>query len=318
MKKILVTATNYSLLCKSAKKLLEDNACEIIENTKGRPYTFDELKEVVAEVDGVVAGVDTWDENVFKIAPNLKGIARFGVGVDNIDLVKAKEYGIKVTNCAGANANAVAEHCLALILCGVRKIPQLIQSTKAGGWERECYHEFPAMTVGLVGFGGIARNVAGKLKPFGCRVIAYDTFPDAEAAQALGVTLTDPDTVLQESDVISIHVPSLPSTYHLIDEKAFEKMKRNVVLVNTARGPIIDEKALYKALEEKRIACAAIDVYEKEPASPENPLFTLDNFIGTPHVAAESYEVYHNVGMQTAQALLDIFHGADPKCWLNQ
>ena len=168
-RKVLVTATNYSAICKKGKRILEENGFEIVENTHGRPFTFEELKGLVGDISAVVAGVDTWDEAVFKLAPELKVISRFGVGVDNIDISKAKEFGIKVTNCKGINSNAVSEHTMALMLSSVRMIPRLSQTMKEGTWERAVYHEFNQLTVGLLGFGDIARKVAAKLQPFGAK-----------------------------------------------------------------------------------------------------------------------------------------------------
>ena len=164
--KVLVTATNYSLLCADAKRMLEEAGCEIIENQLGRPHTFEELAPLVADIDGVVAGVDTWDEAIFKLAPKLKGIARFGVGVDNIDLAKAREYGIKVANVPGGNANAVAELTIGLILSMLRNIPTLERSARRGYWDRTVGTELAERTVGLLGLGNIAQMVAKKLQGF--------------------------------------------------------------------------------------------------------------------------------------------------------
>lgn len=311
-KKVLVTATNYSKICKAGKKMLLEHGFEIIENPHGRPMTFTELKEVVGDVSAVVAGVDTWNEDVFALAPHLRVIARFGVGVDNIDIVKAKECGITVTNCLGANSNSVSEHAMALLLSSVRMIPRLMETTRRGQWERAVYHEFTEMTIGLLGFGAIARMLAEKLKPFGAKLIAYDLYPNQEEAERLGVALVSEEELLKTSDVISIHIPSVPSTYHKINAEAIAKMKTGVHIINTARGPIIDEKALYDGLLSGKIGGAAIDVYEQEPVEPENPLFSLPNFIGTPHTAAESYENYDRCGKITAQAIIDVFDGKEP------
>ena len=312
-KKVLVTATNYSKICQRGKAMLEEKGFEILENPHGRPMTFEELKEVVGDVYGVVAGVDTWNEEVFALAPNLKVISRFGVGVDNIDVERAKERGITVTNCRGANSNSVSEHAMALLLSSVRMIPRLMNSTREGQWERAVYHEFAELTIGLLGFGAIARMLAEKLLPFGARLIAYDLYPNEEEAKRLGVTMVSEKELFGQSDVISIHVPSLPSTHHMINAETIRRMKDGVHIINTARGPIIDEKALYEGLKSGKIKGAAIDVYEQEPVDPTNPLFTLPNFIGTPHTAAESYENYDRCGRITAQAIIDVSEGRKPE-----
>lgn len=318
MKKVLVTATNFSKLCSESKRILLENDCQIIENTKGRPYTYDELKEVVSDIDGVIAGVDTWNEDVFKLAPKLKGIARFGVGVDNIDVNAAKEFGIKVTNCAGINSNSVSEQVVALVLAMIRQIPRLDKTTRIGMWERTICHELNKMTVGFIGFGGIARLVAEKIKPFGAEMIAYDKFPAIQEAEKLNVKMYDLEYVLKNSDIVTIHVPCIPETIHMINDRTIGMMKEGAYLVNSARGAIIDQNALYRALISNKLSMAAIDVYENEPVAKDNPLLSLDNIICTPHAAAESYEVYHNSGIETARALLDIFDGKEPRNYINK
>lgn len=312
LKKVLVTATNYSLLCAEAKRLLEEGGCEIIENKVGRPHTFEELVPLVADIDGVVAGVDTWDEAVFKLAPKLKAIARFGVGVDNIDLAKAKEYGVKVTNVPGGNANAVAELTIGLLLSLIRNVPTLHQSARRGYWDRHVGEELAGKTVGLLGFGNIAQMVAKKLRGFDVSIIAYDKYPNTAKAEELGVELVTSDEVLSRGDIVSMHLPSLKETRHMMNDAAFAKMKRGAYFLNTARGALVDEQALYRALESRTIAGAAIDVYEAEPVSADNPLIKLDNIITTPHTAAETVETYQRVGLVTAQALLDVFAGKEP------
>ncbi|MEV5030251.1 phosphoglycerate dehydrogenase [Paenibacillus sp. LPE1-1-1.1] len=310
--KVLVTATNYSVLCTEAKHLLEAAGCEIVENRVGRPHTYDELVPLVADIDGVVAGVDTWNEEVFKLAPKLKGIARFGVGVDNIDLAQAEERGIQVTNVPGGNANAVAELAVGLILSQLRNIPALEQSAKRGYWDRRVGEELAGKTIGLLGFGHIAQMVARKLQGFDVSLIAFDKYPNEVKAAELGVSLVSSEEVLRGSDIVSMHLPSLKETYHMMSDAQFGMMKRTAYFVNTARGALVDERALYAALKEGRIAGAAIDVFESEPVSADNPLFTLDNLLATPHTAAETAETYHRVGLVTAQALLDVFAGIEP------
>ncbi|WP_123042060.1 phosphoglycerate dehydrogenase [Cohnella candidum] len=311
-KKVLVTATNYSVLCAEAKRLLEEAGCEIVENKLGRPHTFEELAPLVGDIDGVVAGVDTWNEEVFKIAPKLKAIARFGVGVDNIDLEKAKEYGVQVSNVPAGNANAVAELTIGLLLSLMRNIPALQESAKRAFWDRRVGIEMEGRTVGLLGFGNIAQMVAKKLQGFDVNLIAYDKYPNLAKAEALGVKMVSSDEVLEQSDFVSMHLPSFKETYHMMSDDQFGKMKPTAYFVNTARGALVDEKALYRALVANRIAGAAIDVYEQEPVQADNPLLQLDNLLATPHTAAETVETYHRVGLATAQALLDVFAGKEP------
>lgn len=317
-KKVLVTATNYSKLCASAKALLENNGFEIIENTYGRPMTFDELKDRVGDICGLVAGVDTWNEDVFKLAPNLKVIGRFGIGVDNIDLEAAKRHGIKVMNARAINSDSVAECTVGFILAVLRNIVHLDKSTREGKWERYVGNTIRGKKIGLVGFGAIAQYTAKLLSAFETDIYAYDLYPNHEAAKKLGVTLTDLDTIIKQSDIITLHVPGTPETTHLFSDREFEMMKSTAIIVNVARGSVIDQKALYKALKEKKIAGAGLDVFESEPTTKDNPLFELDNVVVLPHSAAETYETYDAVGLATAQAIIDVMNGKDPINWLNK
>ncbi|WP_226553671.1 phosphoglycerate dehydrogenase [Celeribacter naphthalenivorans] len=311
--RVLVTATNFSELCKEAKALLLENGCDVIENDFGRPMTFDELKDRVADVDAVVAGVDDWNEDVFKIAPNLKAIARFGVGVDNIDIETARKYGISVTNAAGGNSNAVAELTVGLIISAMRSVPQLHASTREGKWDRFVGDEIINRKIGILGFGNIAQSIAKKLQGFDVDVMAYDKFPNMAAAEKLGVTMVDADTVVAEADVLCMMLPSLKETHHFMNAETFAKMKDGAYFINTARGALVDEAALAEALTGGKLRAAAIDVYETEPTSVDNPLFSIPNILTTPHTAAETYETYHGVGLITAQAVLDVLAGKTPK-----
>ena len=297
--------------------MLEKKGFEVIENPFGRPFTFSELERVIHEISAVIAGVDTWNQDVFKMAPKLKVIARFGVGVDNIDLKKAKEYGIKVTNAKGRNANAVAEMTVGLILAAIRNIPYLNHSLRQGNWDRFVGIEMAGKRLGLLGFGAIGQLVAAKLRGFDLQVFAFDKCPQPEKAKHLGVNMAAMEDILRQSDIVSLHLPSTEETYHVLGKEQFAMMKDGAYLINTARGALVDEKALYEALISRKLAVAAIDVYEKEPARPTHPLLRLDNIIVTPHSAAETYETYASVSRATAQAIIDVFEGRCPENLLN-
>lgn len=311
--KVLVTATNYSKYCQAGKKILENAGCEIIENPHGRPYTFDELKEIVEDIDGVVVGVDDWNEDVFKLAPKLKGMARFGVGVDNIDLNAAKEHGIIVCNSPGINSSAVAEQAVALMLSLIRNIPEMNRAVRKGEWPRPMFHELKSRTIGFLGFGAIARNVAQRLVGFGPKMIAYDKYPNQEAADKLGVRLVSQEEVLKESDIISIHLPATDETKHLINKETIQQMKDGVYIVNTARGSIVNEADMAGALESGKAAGFGTDVFEHEPIDLSGPLFKYDNYIATPHVSAETFENCETTSVVTARALLAVFEGREPE-----
>ena len=310
--KVLVTATNYSRYCRPGKQILEEAGCEIIENPHGRPYTTEELKAIVGDVDGVIAGVDTWNEEIFQLAPRLKVLARFGVGVDNFDLEAAKKHGITVCNCPGINSSAVAEQAMALMLALLRRVPELNKSIRSGEWTRPMFHEMKSRTVGFLGFGAIARSTAEKLGGFHPSMLAYDKYPNVEAAEKLGVKIATLDRVLAESDILSIHLPAAEDTFHLIGEENIKKMKDGVLIVNTARGSIVDEKAVADAMKSGKIGGLATDVFESEPVDLQNPLFGFDNYIAGPHIAAETYENCEETSIMTAESVLKVFRGEAP------
>ena len=311
--KVLCTLPYYDQYCKSARQQFEANGFEVISNQLGRPMAFDNLKGIVGEIDGAVVGVDEWDEKLFKLAPNLKAIARFGVGIDNINLDDAKTRNITVTNCPGVNTASVAEHALMLILCTMRHLTVVNSNVRKGIWVRAMHHELKGMTVGLIGFGAIAKSLAERLKPFGVELIAYDKFPNIQAAESLGVKLLCFDDVMRYSDVISLHIPATSQTSHLINEKALSLAKDSVYIINTSRGTVVDENAIYKALKADKIAGFGTDVYESEPPNSDNPLFEFEQVVFTPHIAAESYESWATTGLITAQAIIDIFAGKEPE-----
>ena len=319
MGKVLITASHYETLCSEAKKLLENNGHEVILNKSDMPYySFEDLKDLVGDIDAAIIGMDNWSEEVFKIAPKLKAIARFGVGVDNIDLNAAKRYGIKVTNARGQNSNAVAELAVGYMFDMLRSVPQLNSDLKKGDWRRFVGHDIMGKTVGLIGFGDIARKVAKKISGFGVRIIACDVFPNMDMAKELGVEIVDEDTVLRESDIVSIHIPSTKETYHYMDQSRFAKMKESSYFINTARGALVDTDALCSAVESGHIAAAAVDVYEKEPLEKGARISSISNIITTPHTGAETYETYSAVSLTTAKAVIDVLDGREPENWINK
>lgn len=309
MKKVLAGLPNYSKYCAQAKAFLEANGCEVIENETGGPLSREQLAALVGEIDAAISGVEVWDAGIMDAAPRLKAIARFGVGVDNIDLEAAKARGIVCTNCPGINAPSVAEHTVMLMLNLLRECPQLCAQTREGQWRRLMVTELRGKRVGLLGFGAVAKQVAKMLRGFSCDVSAYDIYPDEAAAKQLGVTMRSREEILQDSDVISVHVPALPETHHFLNREALALCRDGVYIVNTSRGTNVDEEAVYGALKSGKLAGYASDVFEFEPVTEEYALFDFPNYICTPHTAAESYENYAETGMKTAQAILAVLDG---------
>ncbi|QAT50042.1 phosphoglycerate dehydrogenase [Caproiciproducens sp. NJN-50] len=319
MGKVLITASHFQSLCADALNLLKENGHEVILGDSDIPYfSFEQLKQWAPVIDAAIIGMDLWDEKVFGIAPKLKVLARFGVGTDNIDLQAAKKHGVKVVNARGMNSNAVAELAAALILNALRNIPDLNRRLSGGEWARRVGHELKGKTVGLLGFGDIGGKVAKKLSGFEARLLAYDPLPDFAKAEKLGVLMTDLDTILLQSDILSIHMPSIPSTYHIVNAELIAKMKRGAYLVNTARGVLVDTEALCRAVKEGVLRGAALDVYEKEPLPPDDPVLHTEGILCTPHTGAETAETYKAISMMTAQAVIDVLNGGNPQNWLNR
>lgn len=258
-------------------------ALEIVD-----PAEHDHFSEALRDADVLLHVLDPVTERTIAQAPALRLIQKIGVGVNTIDLMAAKARGVAVANMPGTNSQAVAEHTLALMLAAMRRVTYLNNETRAGrGWSLDAavfdgVTEICGSTVGLVGFGEVPRRLAPVLKALGARVVyaARTCKPDADAEACTLEELWD------RSDVISLHLPLAPETQHLVDANAFARMKPGAILVNTARGGLVEEKALVAALRSGRLAAAGLDVLAFEPANDvDNPLFALENVVITPHIA---------------------------------
>jgi D-3-phosphoglycerate dehydrogenase len=240
-------------------------------------------------------------------APKLKVIARAGMGTDTIDVEEASRRKIPVLTAPGANSNSVAEYTFALLLALARKIASSSASLSAGKWDRKPYEgsELRDKTLGLLGLGRIGGRVASIAKGFGMTVVGYDPVVTAEQAEHLGLDLLPLDAVFQRADVLSLHVKLSSSTRHMIDERRLNLVKKGVLIVNTARGALIDDAALVKALADGRVGGAALDVYDPEPLPADSVLRTAPNLLLTPHLAASTAEAQTRVGIEIASALGD-------------
>ncbi len=269
--------------------------------------THEELLERIAEYDALLIRSDTRvTAEVVEAAKRLKVIGRAGVGVDNIDLAAATRHGILVVNTPEGNTIAAAEHTITLLLALARNIVPAGISLKKGTWKRSDFIgvELYGKVLGTVGLGRIGREVTKRVNAFGMQSIAFDPYITAEAAEKMGVRLVDRETLFQESDYISVHTHLNAETYHSIGDAEFQLMKPTSRLINCARGGIIDEEALYHALKNGKIAGAALDVFEDEPAT-ENPLLELDNFLATPHLGASTTEAQEHVAIEVAQQVVN-------------
>lgn len=319
MGKILVSASHFDTLCKDAWELLEKNGHEVIyDKTRSFPaYSFEELKDIIGDIDAAIIGMDKYTEEVFEIAPKLKAVAKFGVGVDNIDLVAAKKHGVKALNAPGQNSNAVAELTVCYILDMLRKVIPIHEELKEGNWPRWIGSELRGKTVGLVGFGAIARLVAKKLQGFDVQIKAYDLYMNQKLADELGVKACSLDEIVETSDVVSLHIPVSDDTYHMFNTEMFMRMKKGSYLVNAARGGLVDLDDLTKTLREGQIAGAALDAFEMESLPKGMEIFNY-NVVCTPHIGAESFEAYRDVSLCVSKDIIRVLAGEEPEHCVNR
>ncbi len=296
---------------------LHEKAIEVLEKA-GFEVVYEEypdeerLIELVKDVEAIVVrSKPKVTRRVIEAAPKLRVIGRAGVGLDNIDLEAAKERGIKVVNSPGASSRSVAELVFGLLLAVARKIAFADRKMREGVWaKKQCMGiELEGKTMGVIGFGRIGYNVAKIANAFGMRVLLYDPYPNEERAREVGGTFASLEDLLKESDVVTLHVPLVDATYHLIDEERLKLMKPTAILINAARGAVVDNNALVKALQEGWIAGAGLDVYEEEPLPKDHPLTRLDNVVLTPHIGASTEEAQMRAGVQVAEQIVEILKG---------
>jgi len=311
--RVLVTPTSYAKNDIKLRTELEEQVGEVIYNTLGRPLKSFELVELIPEVDGYIAGLDEINKDVINKAKRLKVIARYGVGVDAVDLQAAQAKGIIVTNTPGANSSSVAELTVGLILSLARNIPQAVQSTKAGSWPRFRGLSLVGKVIGLLGFGSIGKQVARKLSGFDCEMVAYDPFPDSETADILGVSLVNLEDLIRWSDFLTLHMPLSPETRGLVDAEFISSMKHGSYLINTSRGEMVDETALFEALESEKLNGAALDVFEKQPPDPENLLLNHPKVLATPHMGAHTDGAADAMGWGALLDCLMVLQGEEPQ-----
>jgi D-3-phosphoglycerate dehydrogenase len=277
----------------------------------------DEVIEVAKDADGIINQYAPITRRVIESLKRCKVIARYGVGVDNIDVEAATEHKIIVANVPDYCIDEVSTHALALILACARGITLLNSKIREKKWDftlAKPLFRTQGKTLGLFGLGKIARAVAQKASGFGFRIIAYDPYVSKVDG---GIKLVEFSQLLSDSDFVSLHVPLTAETRHSFGENELKKMKKTAYLINTSRGPIVDEKALYQALKEKWIAGAALDVMEKEPPDWNSSLLQLDNLIITPHISFYSEESYVELKTKVAQAVLSVLKGELPRAMAN-
>lgn len=296
---------------------------ELVEQQVGARTPTAEYIELLRDADGAMIGtLPLTDAEVLEACPRLKVVSRAGVGVDSIDLDVATRLGILACNTPGVNTTEVADHAMAQLLALTRMIREFDTAVKAGRWSSATQEvrgmavglrRIAGSTVGIVGLGNIGRAFATRIRAFGpFRMIAYDPYIPQTAADLYGVELVSLEELLAVSDFVTVHTPATPETRHLFSTDAFNRMKPSAILINCARGPIVDPEALHVALTSGEIAAAALDVTEREPIDPEDPLLGLENLIITPHVAAGSPVTAVEGSRRQAENVLMVLTGKAP------
>jgi D-3-phosphoglycerate dehydrogenase len=311
-KTVLVGAVRWDELCPTAHDLLETHGFQLVLNDLDRPLTKADLLQRAPGIFAAIAGVETWDTEVFDAAESLQIVARLGVGLDNIDLAAARSRGIAVTNVPGGNAESVGEFALALLLDVLRGISKMNTELRNGLWDRVLGSELRGKSVGLIGLGATAQAFVRRLSGFDVAIKAYDPYVDTDTAGELGVDLV-PSPHFTDCDVISLHAPLTEQTRHLVDADFLARIKPGTVLINTSRGGLIDEPALLQALQSGQLSGAGLDVFETEPLPSDSPLLATPRVVATMHAAADTNQSYERNGMATATAIIDMACGHQPK-----
>jgi len=305
-------------------EFLKEHADVEVFEGEDNPIPREVLLKKVKEVEGLLCLLtDRIDTEIFDAGKNLKVVSNYAVGFNNIDIDEATKRGVYVTNTPGILTETTADCAFALMMCIARRIAEADRHTRNGGWihawgpKMFLGSDIHGKTLGILGMGRIGTAITKRARGFDMNVIYYDIIRRRDIEDELGIKYHSFRDLLKKSDFISIHVPLTDVTYHMIGEKELSSMKKTAFLINTARGPIVDEEALYHALKNRAIAGAGIDVFEKEPIEKDNPLLKLDNIVITPHIASASVDTRTNMAKLAAANLIDILEGRIPTNLVN-
>ncbi len=310
---VLVTARSFGRDDPRLRAELEEAVGRVRYNARGRPLRAEELRAEVADVDGLLAGLDEIDAGVFAVAPRLRVVARYGVGTSNVDLAAAAAHGVAVTNTPAANTEAVAELAVGFMFALARALPRAALSTRLGDWPSLHGVEVGGRTVGLLGFGRIGQAVARRAIALGCAVVAHDPYADAAVAGRLGVRLASLHETVAAADFLSLHLPVTPETLNIVDRDLLARLREGAYLINTARGELVVEEDLLQALESGRLHGAALDTLRAEPPPAYHPLLRRPEVLVTPHIGAHTAEATIAMGRAALHDLLAVLAGEPPR-----
>lgn len=304
----MITSRSFGSVSDKPFEILEE--ASLLHTMMGKGFDQELFEKHIVDYDALIIGAHPFPKEVMKKCVNLKIIAKHGAGLDNIDLEAARELGIRVTNVPAMNANAVADLAFGHILNVARGITACSNLVKKGQWKTYIGVDVFNKTLGILGFGAIAKNVARRAKGFSMKVLAYDPFVKELPEEFRDyVELADLDSVIRQSDFLSIHVPLTEETRNMLNYERLSAMKKEAFLINTGRGGIVNEEDLYRVLTENRLKGAALDVTEIEPVDAHHPLLSLDNVIITPHIGMYSQEAINAVSVTCAENVANYFLG---------
>ncbi len=303
--RVLVTARSFGTADNRARELLAENGCRVKKLEAADGSIVEQLRRELPTADAVIAGLESYDRELLEMAGKLKVISRYGVGYDKVDVKAAAERGIAVTITPGANGDSVADMAVALMMDCARNVTYMCQSIRNRNQARPAGVELWEKTLGIVGAGRIGRGVAKRCTGFNMRILCYDQYQDESFAKECNAEYVEFDTLIRESDFITIHAPLTEGTKNMFGREEFCKMKKDAILVNTARGGIVDEEALYEALKNGEIRAAGLDATVDEPPY-ESKLCELPNCILTPHAGAATKEASSRMSFMAAQNVLEV------------
>jgi D-3-phosphoglycerate dehydrogenase len=276
-------------------------------------FIEDNLIALLKDAEAVIAGSEPYTPRVIAALPKLRAIVRAGVGFDAVNLEACNAASIPVCTTPGVNHHSVAEHTIAMLMALARGFPLLDRKVREGRWDRVPYPRVAGKTIGIVGLGRIGQAVATRAVGLGLKVVAYEPYPNADFVKQWNVELTDLDTLLGRSEFVSLHLPSMKETFKLFNKSKFDKMKRGAILLNTARGSLVDEEDLYAALKSGHLGGAGLDVFQVEPLPLSNPLLTLDNVLVAGHVAGLDDQSLYDTNKMCADLVVKLSRNEWPE-----
>jgi D-3-phosphoglycerate dehydrogenase / 2-oxoglutarate reductase len=318
MPKVMIGPSPLAKLPGDFLTVLANAGFEFVYPKVAVQMTEADLMDQLHDIPAALAGSEPYTRKVFEKFPQLKVVARVGVGYDAVDVQAATDHGVAICTAPGTNQDSVAEHCFMLILALARNLIQQHVPISEGKWARSANLPIRGKTLGLVGLGRIGKAMTTRALAFGMKVMAFEPTPDMAFVQKHDVRLAPLDDLLREADYVSLHLPAMAGTHKLINAERLALMKPTGFLINTARGAVVDEPALYAALRDKKIAGAGLDVFEEEPPVPGNPIVNLDNVVMTAHTAGVDLQSRDDMARKAAECIAAISKGEWPaECVVN-